>query len=79
MNLSSALLIHVNLSEADLSRADLSGASLIGVNLTDANLYRVNLSGAKLSGTIGLTRQQLLLARADAHTKLPSGLQRPAD
>ena len=45
-----AQLPHVNLTSADLSRADLKGADLSHANLFKAYLSKTDLSGANLSG-----------------------------
>jgi len=89
---SSRLRAHAQLLGADLRRedftgADLRGALLIAANLsicrlaaTDllgADLRDANLRGADLSSAIFLTQPQLEQAIGDAHTVLPSQLDRP--
>ncbi len=49
-DLSDANLTGVNLTYADLSKANLSGANLAGVQLGQANLSGANLAGADLTG-----------------------------
>jgi uncharacterized protein YjbI with pentapeptide repeats len=48
-DLSAAILMDANMSEANLSRADLSAANLFSVGLMDANLSRADLIDASLS------------------------------
>jgi uncharacterized protein YjbI with pentapeptide repeats len=49
-DLSDADLTGINLTYADLSKANLSGANLVGVQLGQANLAGANLAGADLTG-----------------------------
>ncbi|MFJ6001288.1 pentapeptide repeat-containing protein [Arthrobacter sp. NPDC092385] len=56
----------------DLRGCDLSGADLLGADLRDARL-----EGADLSKALYLTQAQLNAAQGSAHTRLPSGLDRP--
>jgi hypothetical protein len=57
---------------ADLRGCDLSGADILGADLRDALL-----EGAVLSKTLYLTQAQLNAAQGNAHTRLPSDLNRP--
>ena len=50
-NLTRADLTEANLGHANLSRADLTGASLLRTNLTSASLVRANLTEASLGST----------------------------
>ena len=87
-NLRRADLRAVNLSGADLSFADLSGAhlhgadlstvDLSGANLSEVKLFGSNLSEADLSTAEGLTQEQINDAWGDKDTKLPKGLNKPA-
>jgi hypothetical protein len=82
----------LNLMGADLQKNDLTGADLRGAYLIAANLQETDLSyadllgadlrdtdicGANLQKSIFLTQMQVNTAKGDAHTKLPSWLQRP--
>ncbi|MEZ0370444.1 MAG: pentapeptide repeat-containing protein [Candidatus Sericytochromatia bacterium] len=68
--LSKAELITAELRDCSLQEADLSGAALRGVRLS-----RCDLRGANLAGATGLSYQQLLSCRLDAHTRLPDNLE----
>ncbi len=48
-DLASEVLVNVDFSEVNLSRANLSEANLFRANLSEANLFRANLSEANLS------------------------------
>jgi uncharacterized protein YjbI with pentapeptide repeats len=82
-------LIGARLKGADLSGADLRGAYLIGADLRGANLQKAdligvdlrgaNLAGADLTASIFLTQTQVNAAKGDPATRLPAGLDRPAD
>jgi hypothetical protein len=77
-----------DLAGADLQRADLSTAYLLGTSLRGASLRSADflgadlrgadLSGADLTDALYLTRTQVGGARGDAHTLLPTDLDRPA-
>jgi uncharacterized protein YjbI with pentapeptide repeats len=56
----------------DLRGCDLSGADLLGTDLRGARLER-----ADLSKTLYLTQAQLNAAEGDAHTRVPSHLNKP--
>lgn len=88
-NLSNATLHFANLSGARMEGADLRGADfsnawlnwawlvgaqLDGANFTNAVFIGVQIQGADLSKTIGLTKEQVGRACADAQTKLPPGM-----
>jgi uncharacterized protein YjbI with pentapeptide repeats len=72
--LTGAQLSNATLTDAWLYGADLTGAPLYGADLTGARLY-----GADLTGTRGLTQAQVTAALGDAATRLPAGLERPAE
>lgn len=89
-DLSGANLSGADLSDAYLIRADLSGANLAGADLSravaseadfsGANLAETGFAGAYLCGTdlrgaVGLTCEQLELARIDKDTRLPDHIQ----
>ncbi|MFE2500187.1 pentapeptide repeat-containing protein [Streptomyces scopuliridis] len=57
-----------DLASANLTNSDLRGANLYGANLEGANLYGADLRGADLMWT------QLISARMDERTRLPTGL-----
>lgn len=57
---------------ADLQGADLRGADLLGADLRGARLH-----GADLTGSLFLTRPQLVAATGDGRTRLPAGSDRP--
>jgi uncharacterized protein YjbI with pentapeptide repeats len=50
LNLTGADLTRANLTDADLTGADLTGANLTGTNLTSADLTGANLTGTNLTG-----------------------------
>lgn len=50
VDLSGAVLVGCDLSDADLFGVNLAGAVLVGANLTGADLRNADLSGANLSG-----------------------------
>jgi hypothetical protein len=92
-NLSGASLAGANLTGAQLGGANLTNAWLVGADLSVASLRGQNLSGAHLGGAIlsgatlhgadlrqarELVQPQLEVARGDARTQLPAGLERPA-
>lgn len=89
---SSRLRAHAQFLGADLRREDFTGAELRGALLIAANLSNCRLAatdllgadlrdadlrGADLSSAIFLTQPQLEQAIGDAHTVLPSHLDRP--
>lgn len=79
-NLSGARLEGADLRGADFSNAWLNwawlnGAKLDGANFTNAIFIGVQIQGADLSKTIGLTKEQVGRACADAETKFPPGLR----
>lgn len=83
-NLAIAMLAAADFSEANLTGADLRNAvlqyaNLRGANLANALLSYAHLQGVDLSETIGLTQEGIQLARGNEETKLPNGLQLPAD
>lgn len=77
--LQDAVLDCANLQEIDLGRANLCRSSLIGVELAGAYLEDADLSDANLTGAKGLTEEQIRGARGNRRTRLPAGLQAPAD
>jgi hypothetical protein len=64
---------------ADLSGTDLRGADLSGADLRGADLDNADLRGTRLENSHGLTGSQLKAALGDGSTRLPEGLDRPAD
>ncbi len=76
--LTGADLRGANLRGAMLIAADLRGADLRLADLTGADLRDADLTGADLTEAIFLTQAQLTSARADATTRLPTTLTRPA-
>jgi hypothetical protein len=81
-NLTEAKLTGANLTGADLTRADLfytdlRGADLTGADLTGAKLFSADLRGADLTDA-DLTDAFLVCVKTDEHTRLPSGVARPA-
>lgn len=78
-DLTEANLQRAFLKEADLSEADLRGADLRGAKLQGAKLQGADLRGADLRGALNLTQAQIEEALGDKYTKLPEGLQRPAE
>lgn len=72
-------LVLANLRGADLRHANLTGANLVGARLLGVDLAHANLCGADLSTAEDLTPEQLHHARGDARTKLPDGIDRPAN
>jgi uncharacterized protein YjbI with pentapeptide repeats len=69
-----ANLLLANLSEIDLSGADMRCAELRGSSLNETNLYNADIRGANLDGATGLKKDQVVLARCDKRTVLPSDL-----
>ncbi|MFK0114022.1 pentapeptide repeat-containing protein [Streptomyces sp. NPDC091217] len=70
--LQGAYLQGAHLREGHLENADLSGARLRGARLVDARLHGTTLYGADLTEAIGVTVEQILTARIDGTTSLPS-------
>lgn len=73
MDLRGANLRGAYLIAADLTNADLRYADLIGADMRDTDL-----SGADLRDTLFLTQVQLMSAKGNASTKLPSSFVHPA-
>ena len=74
-------MVMANLKEADLANSDLSLARMQGANFARANLRGANLAGAELGGADmrtahGLTVEQVLVARLQSNTRLPSKIAR---
>jgi len=70
-------LTRANLEGADLSGANLGGANLLGGDLRDADLRGASLTSPKnpsVSQATAITVAQLLKAKIDKTTVLPSGL-----
>jgi len=83
-NLQRAYLNEADLRGADLRGADLrgaklQGAKLQGAKLQGADLRGADLRGADLRGALNLTQAQIEDALGNKDTKLPEGLQRPAE
>ena len=66
------------LAEARLQGARLMSADLLGANLRGTDLTDADLRGANLNEVFFLTSQQIVEAKGDDKTKLPSGVERPA-
>ncbi len=77
--LSKADLTGASLRFANIARADLTDANLEGVDFTGSYTYLTRVEGADLSQTLGLNQNQLDISCGDAETKLPAGLERPAE
>ncbi|TDT93301.1 uncharacterized protein YjbI with pentapeptide repeats [Streptomyces sp. 846.5] len=82
-NLTGARLARANLTGANLARANLTGANLnwanlTGADLTGADLTNADLTNADLSQVLGLTSEQVAVARWSSETVLPEGMARPA-
>jgi pentapeptide repeat protein len=85
-NLEESNLAFACLHRTDLIGANLYNANLIGANLNSANLNSASLSSARLDGAslngavlrtaVGLTREQIELARIDEQTALPEDLEK---
>ena len=78
-DLSKAILNGATLSVANLQIARLHNADLRRANLEGANLRGANLEGADLRGARNLTQAQIEEALGNKDTRLPEGLQRPAE
>ncbi|MBO0663497.1 pentapeptide repeat-containing protein [Jiella sp. MQZ9-1] len=61
----------VNLTAANLRRADARDSVFVRVNFHDADMTGIDLRGADLTGAKNLTIEQLQSAVIDEHTKLP--------
>lgn len=72
-------LCEANLSAADLSHTRLSGAGLSHTKLSGAELYGAKLYTTDLSKAEGLSTSQIDNTKGDMRTKLPDGIERPAD
>jgi uncharacterized protein YjbI with pentapeptide repeats len=77
--LSKANLAGASLRYANIARADLTEANLEGVDFTGSYTFLTRVEGTDLSQTMGLTQNQLDLACGDTGTKLPAGLEMPAE
>jgi len=62
-----------------LTHANLQGVDLHRANLTETLTHKTNLKGANLRQVRGLSQQALAYAIGDEETRLPKGLQRPAN
>jgi len=71
----SAILSDANLEGVDLANAKLQSARLMGTNLREATLTGAYLAGADLSTALGLTRDQICLAKDWSGAKLPEALR----
>jgi hypothetical protein len=78
-DLSKARLRKADFTEAKLQGAKLQGAKLQGADLRGAKLQGADLRGADLRGALNLTQAQIEDALGNKDTKLPEGLQRPAE
>jgi len=75
-----AVLTGARFALANLSRADFSHATFEGPIVFDhAFMYLTRIEGVDLSAAQGLDQSQIELACGDAKTKLPSGLNMPAN
>jgi hypothetical protein len=87
--LEGAVFIGANLERAYFSRSNLKDAAFLDANLEHARLedtilgdtyfWGANLGSANFNGAIGLEDFDLMSTRGDAKTKLPDGVERPAD
>ncbi len=82
-NMEGVSLREADFQRANLSNVDLSGSILIGADLTDAVLEETNLTDAKLYSAdlgfaVGLTQEQIDVARGDSCTTLPRALKHPS-
>jgi hypothetical protein len=77
-NLMGAQLQDTYLVGAQLQGAYLDGAQLQGADLERVELQRAWLRGADLTAAKNLTQDQINTTCLDEHTKLPTGLTRPA-
>jgi Pentapeptide repeats (8 copies) len=75
--LQGADLRRAQLQEAVLGGAHLQGTDLRGAQLQKAQLQKAQLQGADLTAVENLIQDQISMACADEHTKLPQGLTRP--
>ncbi len=74
-----AELYQADFSEAILKRAWLKEADLSEADLQGADLSEAKLQGADLRGALNLTQAQIEDALGNKDTRLPEGLQRPAE
>lgn len=70
-----ATLRGADLTDANLSDANMTEADLTGADLTGARLEGTLLAGADLTDAVGLTLEQLQVAKIDAATRLPGGFE----
>ncbi len=75
--LAGAELIRADLRGAYLDQADLRGASLDLARLEGVSLVGTDLRGVDLAQVTGLDCEKLAMARSDADTRLPEGLNCP--
>lgn len=79
-NFAKATISNANFARANLSRVNLNQARFEGaLDLTGAFLFLTRLEGLDLSQSKGLQQWQIDQACGDASTKLPAGLQAPAN
>jgi uncharacterized protein YjbI with pentapeptide repeats len=79
-NFDKADLSDTRFTLANLSRANLSSAKLQGpINFDRAFMYLTRIEGLDLSAAANLQQSQIDLACGDKATKLPSGLNMPAN
>ncbi len=64
---------------AQLEQADLRDASFSGAILNGAQLAGADLDGADLRGVLGLTAEQICLAKSHAGAQMDSRLQSQTD
>ena len=67
------------LKDADFSKAKLNGADFNGATAEDAIFKQANLFGADLTGIKRFTVEQIQTAQGNSSTKLPKGMEHPAD
>jgi uncharacterized protein YjbI with pentapeptide repeats len=78
-NFSGANLTNSRISFANLARAVFRGANVTGTDMANSYLYLTRFEGVDLSGTSGLQQGQIALACGNDETRLPDGLQAPAN
>jgi uncharacterized protein YjbI with pentapeptide repeats len=79
-NFAKATISNANFARANLSRVNLNQAKFDSpLDLTGAFLFLTRLEGLDLSQAKGLQQWQIDQACGDANTKLPAGLQAPAN
>ena len=75
-----AVITGTRFSLANLARADLQNAKFTGpLDFTSAFMFRTRIGRLDLSAAIGLQQWQIDMACGDQKTKLPKGLNAPAD